>query len=107
MNLAEAMAMGKPAIATGYSGNIEFMDAGNSLLVDFEEVEVRHAEGPFRGGSLWAEPRVEHAAERLRWVYEHRAAAAALGERARATVREQLSPARVGAIAAAALRGPG
>ena len=107
MNLAAAMAMGKPAIATGYSGNLEFMDAGNSLLVDFTEVEVRHAEGPFRGGSLWAEPSVAHAAERMRWVYEHRAAAAVLGERARATVRAQLSPASIGALAAAALRDPG
>jgi hypothetical protein len=36
LTLAEAMAIGKPAIATGYSGNVDFMNAANSYLVDYE-----------------------------------------------------------------------
>ena len=31
--MAEAMLMGKPAEATGYSGNTEFMNEENNLLV--------------------------------------------------------------------------
>src|SRR4051794_24266167 len=31
--LAEAMLLGKPVIATAYSGNLDFMDPSNSLLV--------------------------------------------------------------------------
>ena len=106
LTCAEAMAMGKPTIATAYSGNLDFMDPSNSLLVDFEEIEVRRAEGPFRGGSLWAEPNVVHAAELMRWVYENRAAATALGDRARADVIAKLNPVAVGAIVAAALGYP-
>src|SRR6476469_7508588 len=36
LGLAEAMLMAKPAIATGYSGNLDFMNRDNSLLVDYE-----------------------------------------------------------------------
>ena len=35
LTLAEAMASGKPVIATGYSGNLEFMREHESLLVPF------------------------------------------------------------------------
>ena len=97
------MALGKPTIATGYSGNLEFMDTENSLLVDYREVEVGTAEGPFRGGSLWAEPSIEHGALQMRWAYSNPAAARTMGERARLSVVEKLNPAKVGAIALAAL----
>lgn len=35
LTLAEAMASGKPVIATGYSGNLDYMDEENSYLVPF------------------------------------------------------------------------
>jgi glycosyltransferase involved in cell wall biosynthesis len=106
LTCAEAMAFGKPVIATRYSGNLDFMDDDNSLLASAEEVEVRRAEGPFRRGSLWAEPDVDHAASLLRRVFDDPDAARAIGQRARVSVRRSLSPARVGAIAAAALGHP-
>jgi glycosyltransferase involved in cell wall biosynthesis len=105
LTCAEAMAFAKPVIATRYSGNLEFMDDDNSLLAAAAEVEVSRAEGPFRRGSLWAEPDVDHAAHLMRSVFADRDAARALGQRARTSVRERLSPERVGAIAAAALAG--
>ena len=40
LGMAECMALGKPVIATGYSGNLEFMNHGNSCLVDFRMVPV-------------------------------------------------------------------
>ena len=36
LTMAEAMAVGKPVIATAYSGNVDFMNRDNSLLVDYE-----------------------------------------------------------------------
>ena len=33
LTIAEALALGKPTIATGYSGNLTFMDAKGSYLV--------------------------------------------------------------------------
>ena len=35
LGLSQAMAYGKPVIATGYSGNMDFMDSGNSFPVPF------------------------------------------------------------------------
>src|SRR5262249_29902016 len=39
--LAEAMAMGKPVIATGYSSNTDFMNKSNSLPVKYQLVEIQ------------------------------------------------------------------
>ena len=36
LTMAEAMALGKPVIATVYSGNLQFMTPENSHLVDYQ-----------------------------------------------------------------------
>jgi hypothetical protein len=89
--LAESMLLGKPVIATRYSGNLDFMNDGNSLLVDFGRVAVGPDVPIYPADSMWAEPSVEHAAERLRWVLANRDAARALGEKARTDCSELLS----------------
>jgi glycosyltransferase involved in cell wall biosynthesis len=100
---AEAMAYGKPVIATAYSGNMQFMNDANSYLVRYREIEVEVPEGPFQRGSLWADPDLTHAAELMRFVYEHRDDAALRGARGRTTVETTLSPSAVGARVAALL----
>ena len=40
LGLSEAMAFGKPVIATGYSGNMEFMDASNSIPLPYSMAPV-------------------------------------------------------------------
>jgi glycosyltransferase involved in cell wall biosynthesis len=102
---AEAMAYGKPVIATGYSGNLQFMSRDNSYLVDYEEREVTTADGPFQRGSVWAEPSVEHAAHLMQTVYRDRDAAAEVARRGRCDVLRQLSVETIGRIAAQALGG--
>ena len=59
--LAEAMYLGKPVIATGYSGNLDFTNAHNSCLVDYQLIPVREDEYPFGKGQKWADPDIEHA----------------------------------------------
>ncbi|HEV3455172.1 MAG TPA: glycosyltransferase, partial [Thermoanaerobaculia bacterium] len=100
---AEAMAYGLPVIATGYSGNLQFMDRRNSFLVDCREAAVAVADGPYQRGSMWAEPDVEHAAALMRLVYDRPDLARAVGARARADVRRTLSPDAVARIALEAL----
>jgi glycosyltransferase involved in cell wall biosynthesis len=100
---AEAMAYGKPVIATNYSGNLQFMDHENSYLVDFEEVEVAVPEGPFQRGSVWAEANVEQAAMFMRDIYSDIEAARIIGDRARRDVRRQLSYEAISEIAHKAL----
>ena len=89
--MAEAMSYGVPVIASGYSGNLEYMTSENSLLVPCREAFVQSADGPFQRGSVWGEPDVAAAASCMRWVAEHRAQAIAVGRKGRASVRAKLT----------------
>ncbi len=96
LTMAEAMYLGKPVIATGYSGNLDFMTAENSLLVDYGLVPIGAGAPPYPPDGEWAEPSVEHAAELMRLVYDDRVAAAALGGRAAEAIRTTHSPTAAG-----------
>ncbi len=89
--MAEAMSLGKPVIATNYSGNLAFMNAGNSLLVDYTLTEILEDMPTYKIGNHWAEPSLDHAVAHLRYCDENREAAAALGAVARAEIRENFS----------------
>ena len=97
LTMAEAMAIGKPVIATGYSGNVDFMDAENSYLVDYEVGRVGPDNEIYPPDGEWAEPSVEHAAELMRRVYEDGADAARVGARASDDIARALSPEATGA----------
>lgn len=90
LGMAEAMLLGKPVIATNYSGNLDFMHGGNSLLVDYTMTHVA-VDGPiYKTGNRWADPSVEHAASLMRHVFEHRDEALQVGATARAELSEKL-----------------
>jgi glycosyltransferase involved in cell wall biosynthesis/SAM-dependent methyltransferase len=80
--LAEAMYLGKPVIATGYSGNMEFMTPQNSYPVDYTLRPIGDDAGPYPATGEWAEPDVGHAARLMRHVFEERGEAAERGLRA-------------------------
>lgn len=89
LTMSEAMSAGRPVIATGYSGNLDFMTADNSLLVGYAPVEIPASARPYGPPTRWAEPDLAEAARRLRWVHENPAAAAELGLRAQESMRSQ------------------
>jgi hypothetical protein len=101
--MAEAMYLGKPVIATAYSGNLDFMTEDNSYLVSHELTPIGPGSAPYPADARWAEPNLDHAAERMREVFEHRAAAAERGRRAAADIRRTHSPAAAGEIMAGRL----
>jgi glycosyltransferase involved in cell wall biosynthesis len=94
LTMAEAMAIGKPVIATGYSGNLDFMDIHSAWLVDHAVVSTPCPHGPYPAGSRWSEPSVAHAAELMRGA-ENLARREALGAAARRHLRDVLGPATV------------
>lgn len=94
LGLAEAMRQGKPVIATGYSGNLEFMNSGNSLLVDYRLVEVPEGAYMHVEGQRWAEPDVAHAAVMMRSLVDEPGLAARLGRQAFLDMREGFSAER-------------
>ena len=96
LTMAEAMALGKPVIATAYSGNVEFMSEANSYLVPYELVDVPSTWWAYEPGATWAEPNVGAAAELMRRVWEHPDEAQALGGRARDDLLVQLDEAAGG-----------
>lgn len=91
LTCAEAMLLGKPVIATGYSANLDFMTQENSYLVRYQRVMLEEDIDPYPRGAYWADPDIDHAAECMRQVVDqpeltrHRAA------RGAREVRELLS----------------
>lgn len=91
LTMAEAMLMGKPVIATRFSGNVDFMDDSNSLLVPYELVKLGWPIPPYDAHLQWAEPSEEHAAQCMRRVYDNQQWARELGARAKASAETHLS----------------
>jgi FkbM family methyltransferase len=91
LTMAEAMLLGKPVIATRYSGNVDFMDDTNSLLVDYELVELGESIPPYDTIAHGAEPSIDHAARLMRLVFENRCWAAELGAKGKLDVQSKLS----------------
>jgi hypothetical protein len=93
LGLAECMAMGKPVIGTGWSGNLDFMSLGNSCLVNYALVPVQAGEYPHAQGARWANADIGHAAAFMRRVVDDRDFAVDLGQKGAADIRQNLSPA--------------
>src|SRR3712207_2650205 len=91
LTITDAMALGKPVIATSWSGNMDFMDVSNGFPVRYELVELQRNVGPYRAGETWAEPSVEHAAEMMRLVFEGREEARSRGRAAKREIEANYS----------------
>jgi len=92
LTMAEAMLLGKPTIATGYSGNRDFMTPDNSFLVDYQPTVIVDDMPPYPKGCVWAEASTEHAASLMRRVYEGRDEAGRIAARGKADAEAILSP---------------
>ncbi len=91
LGMAECMLLGKPVVATAYSGNLAFMDAENSCLVDYSLIPVKEGEYPAWQGQHWADPNIDHAAAYLRRLVEDPVYARTIGENAKSSVSQRLS----------------
>jgi len=82
---AEGMLLGRAVIATGWSGNMDFMDADSAALVGYRLVPARDPRGVFEApGAVWAEPDIAEAAAHLHRLADDPTERAALAERGRA-----------------------
>ncbi len=100
LGLLDAMALGKPVVATAHSGNMSFMDETTAALVPFRLVEVGPGRDPYPADARWAEPDLDAAAAALRQLVAEPARRRALGQRARRSVAAH-TPERAGAWFAA------
>jgi hypothetical protein len=92
LTLAEAMALGKPVIATAYSGNLEFMDEVNSWLVPYELVPIPAGCDPYPIDGRWASPDVDAAAEMMRAIVDTPEVARERAERAAGDIARLHAP---------------
>ena len=93
--LAEAMALGKPVIATPWSGPADFMTRSNSFPVEYRLIELDDDYGPYAAGQVWADPDLDDAAAAMRALHEEPGEATLRGERARADILAKYAPAVV------------
>lgn len=91
LNIAESMYFGKPAIATGYSANLDFMNDSNGYLIDYRLTTLNQSEGPYWKGAVWAEPSEDHLRQLLRRVVDHPEERARKGQAAVETIRQHYS----------------
>jgi glycosyltransferase involved in cell wall biosynthesis len=91
LTISDAMAAGKPVIATGWSGNMDFMSIRNSFPVRYQLAPLQEDVTHYRKADVWAEPSLNHAAELMRHVFEQRAEANGRGEAARRDIAANYS----------------
>ena len=103
LTMAEAMLLGKPTIATAYSGNLDFMTPDDSFLVDYEPTTIAEDIPPYPKGFVWAEPSVEHAAELMRRVVDQPDETRRVAARGQASARRLFDPLAAGRKMAARL----
>jgi glycosyltransferase involved in cell wall biosynthesis len=84
--LGEAMALGRLAMGTGWSGNVDFMTAANSLLVNCDLTKLKRDDYPHWRGQSWADASVDHALQLLRPVLADPTRGRAIAERGQAEV---------------------
>jgi glycosyltransferase involved in cell wall biosynthesis len=98
LTISEAMTLGVPVIATGYSGNMDFMRPGNSLLVPGTRVLVGDGAEGYSPTATWMEPDISQAAKYMRYVYENEQEAREMGKCGQRDIVSSLTTERCGAI---------
>ncbi len=92
LHLAEAMAMGKCVIATGWSGNLDFMPEGSAALLPYTLAPLFDPTGIYqpREGDVWAEPDALAGADILQALAADPARRAAMGAAAQDAIATRL-----------------
>jgi glycosyltransferase involved in cell wall biosynthesis len=99
LTIAEAMAAGRPTIATGFSGNLEYMSSDTAQLVGSRPALVEPGSEVYTAGASWCEPDLAEAATLMRAIYADPGAERERAAAGREHVRRLLAPAAVGALA--------
>jgi len=104
LTLLEAMFLGRPTVATAYSGNLDFMREDTSYLVPYTLVPVPSGTEHYDHGGTWAAVDIDAAAAILREIAADPTSANARGQRGRQDVVERYSAAATANFVRARLR---
>jgi len=91
LGLMEAMAVGKPVVATGWSGNMDFSTDANCMLVPYTLVQVSATHPNYRGESAqkWADPDLHKAAAAMRTLADTPGLMGKMGAQGEADMRRR------------------
>ena len=93
--IAEAMCLGKPVIATAWSGNMDFMRYNNSCPVNFKLVELQQDHGPYKSYQKWADADCSEASKYMLKLFEDTQYYQEITLNAKKTIEQEFSPKRV------------
>ncbi|MBN2144014.1 MAG: glycosyltransferase family 4 protein [Candidatus Aureabacteria bacterium] len=71
LNVLDAISLGKPAITTGYGGNMDYMDRDYPFLVSYKKIKVKAHLEFYQIDCEWADPDLADAAHKMKFIYEH------------------------------------
>ena len=95
---AEAMSLGKPAIITNWSGNVDYMTPYNCIPIDYKLVTLDQDYGPYKAGQHWADPDLDQAAHWMKRIAAEPELAQTIGRKGQQTIHSQFSAQAVGSI---------
>ena len=97
LGIAEAMALGKPVIATNFGGAADLLAADRACPIGYRLIPVAPGQYPGGKGQFWADPDIEEAAAAMRLIVEEPEYGRNLTARAHAFVDDYLGPSQIGA----------
>lgn len=98
LTMAEAMSYGKIVVGTGYSGNLDFMNVNNSILVQYDFIKTSNTQGLLAEGLTLARPDIEDAAEKLQYIKNNFNALNKIKHNAEAQIRDNFSLESIGSL---------
>lgn len=98
LNIQQAMAMGKPVIATNYGGNTDFCLQDNSIPIDYKIVPINPEESQYPYYTMWAEPDLQQASNAMRKLYTDAFYRADIGRKASLQILTHHSAGFIGSI---------
>ena len=97
--LFDAASRGKPVIATGFSGPLDYLSQGNAKLVPYSLTSVQQPYVYYSPEMHWAQPDVGTAARLIQEVYADPATARRDAESLAVTIKREYSLERIGSLA--------
>ncbi|ALR31508.1 hypothetical protein ATE47_13715 [Chryseobacterium sp. IHB B 17019] len=98
LTMAEAMAYGKIVMGTGYSGNLDFMNVNNSLLVQYDFIKTSNTKGLIDEGLTLAKPRLQDAVAKLLYIKNNFNALDHFRENAKSQIENNFSLETIGEL---------
>lgn len=98
LGMAEAMAFGKPVIATDYSGNTEFVTAETAFPIPFKLRDVPSNEYVHYEGQVWADPDEAACSKAMIEIYSDRSMAQTRADAGKRFVQDRFGAENVGRL---------